>query len=172
MDDCGHTFDVLVAAVLPGYLEALRASMKKPASMSEFDVLGNGPVTLAKGHGFAKDIPGAYVLLEDGRPIYVGISRHVFERLREHVRPGDHLTATLAYRIACQKHPHHTTAAEAMKNPDFRAAFLEAQQYLQGLDAAFVEIQNALERYVFEAYCALEFRTGLDDGGWNTFETH
>lgn len=39
---------------------------------------------------------------------------------------------------------------------------------LRGLNVAFIEIQNALERYVFEAYCAME----LNSSQWNTFETH
>jgi len=46
-----------------------------------------------------------------------------------------------------------------------------SREYLLGLAAAIVEIMNPLERYVFEAYCALELGTGVDDGGWNTFET-
>jgi hypothetical protein len=52
--------------------------------------------------------------------------------------------------------------------PEFRAQFLEAQEWLKGLSVAFVEVRNAVELYLFEAYCALE----LDTAEWNTFETH
>jgi hypothetical protein len=35
-----------------------------------------------------------------------------------------------------------------------------------------VKIDNPLELYLFEPYCALELDTRFEAGGWNTFETH
>ena len=168
VDGCQSTFAKLDRTVLPHYL----ADLHEPTPMAEFGKKGSGPRTLAKLHGFRGDIEGCYVLYDAGRPIYVGISRHVFERLLEHVRPGDHFTATLAYRMARCCYPFDGTAAEAMSDPPFRAEFDHQREYLLTLHVAVVEITDPLERYLFEAYCAMELNTGLDNGGWNTFNTH
>ncbi len=55
-----------------------------------------------------------------------------------------------------------------MQDPLFGSSFAEAQSYLRSLQVAFVAIENPLELYVFEPYCALE----LDTHQWNSFETH
>lgn len=70
------------------------------------------------------------------------------------------------------RHPHGKTAANAMQDEDFKARFEEAHGYLKSLNVAFIEIENPLELYLFEAYCALELDTSFDAGGWNSFETH
>jgi hypothetical protein len=55
-----------------------------------------------------------------------------------------------------------------MENAAFRTAFVAAQKYLRRLDVAFIEIENPLELYVFEAFASME----LDTSEWNTFRTH
>lgn len=111
---------------------------------------------------------GCYVFMDSGQPVYVGVSRHVFERLAQHVERGDHFTATLAYRMAAAEAPHAEFAAVAMKDPAFRAVFDGRRDYLTSLQAAVVEIANPLELYLFKAYAAIE----LDTCKWNTFATH
>ncbi len=170
--DCSHNFEELKNIVLPRYMASLREKMQAPIAMKEFGVKGDGATTLAKRHGFDKDISGCYVLIDKFHPIYVGISRRVFSRLLQHVRPGDHMTATLAYRMAIKHHPFNGTAKAAMETPAFRAQFNREREYLLGLQVAVVPINNPLELYVFEAFCAMELGTGVDQGGWNTFETH
>lgn len=168
IDGCPHGFETLAHEVLPARMRELREHMRSPVQMSEFAVRGDGPKTIARRHGFDGDVSGCYVLMDGDRPIYVGISRHVFERLAQHVGRGDHLTATLAYRMASHDAPHGRFAAQAMANPEFRSIFDRRREYLLGLSVAVVEIANPVERYVFEAYAAME----LDTGQWNTFETH
>ena len=172
VDDCKHTFEALAREVLPGLMKQLRARMKRPTSMSEFSQGGVGVATLLKRFGLKSDPRACYVLIDRGRPVYVGISKSVIKRLMEHVRGGDHLAATLAYRIAATKHPHGTTAAAAMKDTKFHGRFAEQRDYLRGLNVAFIEIPNPLVLHIFEAYCAMELDTGMDVGGWNTFRTH
>ncbi len=92
------------------------------------------------------------MLLDQNQPVYVGISKHIITRLREHVRGTDHLSATLVYRIAASNHPHGMTAAQAMKDSEFQSRFEEARQYLLSLYVSFVEIDNPLELYLFEPY--------------------
>ncbi|MDO8963941.1 MAG: hypothetical protein Q7W30_05535 [Coriobacteriia bacterium] len=168
IDGCPYDFATLAADVLPARMRELRAHMLSPVSMSEFAVPGHGPKTIARRHGFDGDVSGCYVFMDGGAPIYVGISRHVFERLAQHVGRGDHLTATLAYRMAAHDAPHGRWAATAMADPTFRAVFDSRRAYLAGLDVAVVEIPNPLELYLFEAYAAME----LETSHWNTFATH
>ncbi len=82
------------------------------------------------------------------------------------------MNATLVYRIAAARYPHDKTAAAAMADAAFRERFEESRNYIRGLHAAFVEIGNSLELYLFEPYCAMQLDTGFEAGGWNTFETH
>ncbi len=55
-----------------------------------------------------------------------------------------------------------------MNDAAFKQAFEQAKAYLAGLQVAFVDIDNPLELYVFEAYAAISLRTYE----WNTFRTH
>ena len=172
LDGCVHGFRELAVDVLPGYMDLLRVRLVNPWPLGPLTERGVGPATFAKRVGLKTDIPGCYVLVDQGRAIYVGISKHVFARLLEHVRGSDHYSATLAYQIAVGDCPHNTTAAVAIKDPQFRARFEKCRERLRNLSAAFIEIENALVRYLFEPYCAMELRTGIGQGGWNTFVTH
>lgn len=169
---CTHTFQELATAVLPAHMDRMRAALAKPHGMDLFARPGVGPRGLLKEFGFTQDFSGCYVLLEAGAPIYVGISRGVIARLRQHVFGKTHFDASLAFRIAMAKHPDRTivnlTRSEAMQNPPFGTSFIEAQAYLRSLQVAAIAIDNPLELYVFEPFCALE----LDTHQWNSFETH
>ena len=55
-----------------------------------------------------------------------------------------------------------------MADPVFQAAFVEARERLRGMGVAFVQIENAVERYLFEVYCAMALDTSVS----NTFDTH
>ncbi len=149
-------------------MREIRVAMENSRPLAEFCVAGVGVKTIVRRLGKQDDFSGCYVLLRDGKPFYVGISRGVAARLRQHGRGTTHFDASLAYRMACEKVPHHTTRAAAMEDPVFRDAFDEAKQLLIGSSVAFIEIPNALELYLFEAFCAME----LDTHEWNTFRTH
>jgi hypothetical protein len=170
--DCPHTFSELAATVLPAHMARLRSTMKEPWQMEAFARPGVGVKSLLREFGLPQDFSGCYVLIENGSAIYVGISRGVIGRLRQHVCGRTHFDASLAFRIAMKKHPDQTiaklTRSEAMDDTLFGTSFTEAQTYLRSLQVATVEIKNPLELYVFEAYCAIE----LDTHQWNSFETH
>jgi len=174
LDGFEQDFAYLASQVLPAHMKKLQEAMKSPFPMAELRQKGTGPLTMARRNKFDRDVPGAYVLLDGRRPIYVGISRHVFARLASHVQGPDQYNATLAFQMAQAGAPAKFagTAAEAMADPEFRRQFDVARNYIAGLGGAVVEIQNPFERYVFEAYCALGLGTGRDNGGWNTFDTH
>jgi predicted GIY-YIG superfamily endonuclease len=168
IDNCQSTFAELISVVLPGNMVRLRDAMTKPHSLTEFCVSGDGVKTILRRLGRTSDFSGCYVLTRDGNAFYVGISRGVIGRLRQHGTGKTHFDASLAYRMACEKVPHKMTRDAAMKNPEFQKEFQDAQRLLHGSSVAFIEIENHLELYLFEAYCAME----LDTSKWNTFRTH
>lgn len=169
IDDCASPFAELASVILPDYMTRLVAAMAEPRSLNEFCASGVGIKTMLRRLGRADDFSGCYVLLRDGKPFYVGISRGVVGRLRQHVTGKTQFNASLAYLMACgKKVTHKMKRNDAMKDPAFRQAFDEAQRLLRDSSVAFIEISNPLELYFFEAYCAME----LDTSEWNTFRTH
>jgi predicted GIY-YIG superfamily endonuclease len=146
----------------------LRVAMTKPQSLREFSTPGAGVKTILRRLGYTSDFSGCYVLTRDGKPFYVGISRSIVGRLRQHGTGKTHSDASLAYSMARKKAPHKLTRSAAMKDPAFKKEFEDAKHLLHGSSVAFIEIENPLELYLFEAYCAME----LDTGKWNTFRTH
>jgi len=172
LHDCVHTFQMLSATVLPAHMKRLQAALADPLNMEAFARAGIGVKALLKEFKLPQDFSGCYVLQDQGTPIYVGISRCVFARLRQHVFGKTHHDASLAFRVATTRQSNQTiamlTRSKAMSDPLFAASFKEAQQYLRSMQVAFIAIDNPLELYVFEPYCALE----LDTHQWNSFRTH
>lgn len=168
IDDCRHTFEELARSVLPSHMKRLERALEglKPASTFAQDKVG--PAALALQFGMSGDFSGCYVLVDGDRPIYVGISRKVLSRLRQHLRGRTHFDASFAYALAKKNVPTPGTRTAAMATPGFQAAFTQAQEYLRGLTVAFIPIENPLELYVFEAYAAMSLGTHE----WNTFRTH
>jgi predicted GIY-YIG superfamily endonuclease len=149
-------------------MKRLKAALEDPKSMSIFAEDRVGPLALARRWGIKADFSGCYVLIDGERPLYVGISRKVLNRLRQHVRGRTHFDASLAYRIALHRQPTAGKRTAVMQNPTFRKAFQGAKVYLSTLAVSFVSIENPLELYVFEAYAAMSLKTHQ----WNTFRTH
>lgn len=99
---------------------------------------------------------------------YDGISRTAVQRLRQHVTGNTHFDASLAYLMATDKTGHKMKRSDAMQDPAFRTAFNQVKALLRDCSVAFIDIDNPLELYRLEAYCAME----LDTCEWNTFRTH
>lgn len=168
VDGCGSTFSEMAAKVLPDDMTRLRAAMATPCPMTEFCTPGMGVKSILSKLGRSKDFSGCYVLLDDSRAFYVGISRSVVQRLRQQGMGSTHFDASLAYSMASAKTGHEMTREKAMKNSIFMEAFDAAKALIRNSSVAFIEIENPLELYLFEAYSAME----LETGEWNTFRTH
>ena len=168
IDQCPHTFQQLASLRLPELMAQMRRSMTQAQQMEIFARAGFGEKSVAKELSISGDFPGCYVLIENDVPLYVGISRGVLKRLRQHVLGKTHFDASLAYRMASHAVGHELARADAMQHPVVKAEFDAAQTRLRAMRVAFIEIQNDLEIYLFEAYCAME----LDTSVWNTFRTH
>lgn len=168
VDGCPYDFETLSSEILPRCIAELRRAMAAPRPMLDFAQKGIGVRALLREVGRDADFPGCYVMLDSGRSFYVGISRKVFTRLRQHVLADTHNSATLAYRMAAKWTGHSMRRSEAMADPDFKREFDRARERIRSLDVAYVEIDNPLVLHVFEPYAALELGTGE----WNTFEAH
>ncbi len=168
IDGCDHPFAHLASEVLPGHMRRLRRSLRSPVAASIFCKAGVGPSTIAASLGRDADFAGCYVLARDRAPFYVGISRRVIARVRQHMLGASHEQASLAYAIAKKRIWKAGTRDSAMSDPGFRREFDKAQRGLRRAKVAFVEIANPLELHLFEPFAAIE----LDTSEWNTFRTH
>lgn len=168
IDDCEHTFEDLAVRVLPAHMARLRAAMAAPWPAMEFAQNEVGPKSIAARFNLDGDFSGSYVLIEDSNPVYVGISRSVLARVRQHVLGRSHFDASLAYLIAQRRLPTKGQRSKNMESPEFQAAFAAAQQYSRGLRVATVRIDNPLELHVFEADAPMSLGTAE----WNSFRTH
>jgi hypothetical protein len=167
IDGCRHDFQQLASEILPADMARMRTAMTTPIPMRTF-CKGAGIRTILKKLGRTADFPGCYLLVDGSVPFYVGISRGIVGRLMQHVRGRTDCDASFAYRMAKTCQPHEMERKEAMLNPDFRAAFDQSQERIRAMDVAMIEVENDLELYLFEVYCALELRTVEH----NTFRTH
>ena len=182
IDGCPHTFEELASRVLPDLMEDMSEAIRKPQNMSLFSEKGQGVQSLAKQFDKGADFSGCYVLIGQLGPFYVGISRKVLSRLRQHVNDKTHYGASLAYRMAVNDFLQSEKGKELersggiksvtrsmfMQIHEFREAFERAQSELKKMRVAFIEIPNPLVLYLFEAYCAMRLGTAE----WNTFRTH
>ena len=168
IDGCSQTFERLARQRLPSRMREMRQAMRKAFPMSEIGRRGNGPKTLLRRFDRTEDFPGCYVLIERGKPVYVGISRGVVKRLLQHAKGATHYDASLAYRMAKSRRGHELTRSEAMEQQHFKDAFQRAKKRILRMSVAFTEIDSAVELHLFEVYCAMK----LDTSKWNTFRTH
>ena len=86
IDKCANPFTELATTTLPSHMALMRQAMNSARPMSEFCTPGVGIATNLSALGHSVDFSGCYVLLHDGRPLYVGIWRGVTGRLTERTR--------------------------------------------------------------------------------------
>ena len=118
IDACRHSFSTLSTRVLPKQMAELEAALGTALPASEFIRPGMGIKRIAESLGRAEDFRGCYVFVDGTRPFYVGISKKVIERVRQHLRGRTHFEATLAYRMA-ERGTAKRTRAVNMSDPRF-----------------------------------------------------
>lgn len=168
IDSCQFNFEELTQTVLPQHFSRLEEAIRTPLIAEK--LVGFKSVTrkVLERTGKDRDFAGCYVFLDGRNPVYVGISRSVIKRLIQHLNYDSHYSASLAYRMAREEYPHEMKRDQAMKDDQFRNAFLSVKVRLHKMAVAFIEIDNDLEQYLFEVYAAMK----LDTSKWNTFRTH
>jgi hypothetical protein len=156
-------FEQRVHAQLPTLLDRLLAAPRHPRA--------EHPV------GTIPKEPGLYLFSDvRGKPIYVGQSRNIRNRLGDHCRPSSpENAASFAFNIA----KRDATAGQNIDitdfnrkalstHPDFEELFTHAKTQVASMPVQFVVEPGADLRTVFEVYAT--YALGTEE--YNTFETH
>ena len=135
---------------------------------------------------------GVYVFYEDEKPIYVGRSDGMKDRLHQHGRPGsDHYSASFAFNIAKQEclkdtltelnvspseesHERYLELCNRSRkkwaeDPEFEIRFKRARERVRNMSIRVVEIEDPIEQAIFEIYAHMKLGTPKE---FNTFKNH
>ncbi|RXG30670.1 hypothetical protein [Leeuwenhoekiella marinoflava] len=111
------------------------------------------------------EFKGLYVFGEEMdckvRPVYVGISRTVYRRLRQHGFGKLHNESTLAYLMAKNENEDLTRASSS------NSILEPKREILRNFKVALYPVLNDYELYFYEVALA-----GILKTKWNTFRTH
>ena len=116
---------------------------------------------------------GVYVLYENGKPIYVGRSNRLKQRIQEHSRPSStHNSAPFAFNLAKEKALKagfnlSNPRSQLENEPTFKVLFTQAKQRVSQMRVRAIQIENQVTQTVFEVYAALALETSRND-----FNTH
>ncbi len=154
-------------AAFVAHVEALRPKLEQLLAMS--------PV---KPTRLPKEMPaaGVYLLLEAGRPLYVGRSNSIRRRIGRHCRPGaTHRMAAFAFRLAREATGNLIATykkgagsrADLMKDEAFITAFTNAKARIRAMDLRFVEEADPTRQALLEIYVSVVLSTPYND-----FDTH
>lgn len=123
-----------------------------------------------------KNVPkrGIYVFFENDKPIYVGRSKNLRQRLGQHSQQySDHHSATFAFMIAKQDaekrgiNLHKRTREDLQIDPEFSPIFSDAKNRVLNMKIQVIQMDDPVEQTLFEVYAALELNTE-----YNIWETH
>jgi predicted GIY-YIG superfamily endonuclease len=148
------------------YAESLHPSFERLTSMQ--------PVTIP---ALPRDAPSQciYLFSEDDRHLYVGRTRNLKQRLRQHSIPAaQHNQAVFAFRIAREvtgkKVAAYTTAGSRLaltQEEEFGTAFRSAKERIRGMQLRYVEEVDPLRQALLEIYASIVLLTPYND-----FNTH
>ncbi len=152
----GHFEDAV--AQMPALLDALRSAAKHRVA----------------DHPAVPNTPGIYLFSDTDKPIYVGQSRKLRTRLRQHTGAANRQNqASFAFNLAKRealagkvdvKRPRADLELDAAFVPHFD----KARADVAAMDVQFIELTDPIARTLFEVYAAL----ALDTVEFNSFETH
>lgn len=130
-----------------------------------FNAQGYDPNIQAANSKSLNEFKGLYVFGELGshsiHPVYVGISRSVYRRLKQHGYGTLHNECTLAYLLASDKDKSITrsTSDHIILKPQ--------KEIVRNFKVALYPVDNDYELYFYEVVLAGIFKTK-----WNSFRTH
>jgi hypothetical protein len=153
-----NPFEEYTNILFPNHINQLESS--KPYKISEIFAAGNGHKAGLKMVGVTEDFAGIYILIENDKVIYTGISQKVIHRLLQHARGHNHFSGNLAYKFTKEIEEYTGTRA-GLPNLD------SGRQKIQNLFFKYLPISNEIERYLFEVYVHLHYETP-----YNSFQTH
>lgn len=137
-----------------------------------FNALGYVPNTFLKTNSLStknNEFKGLYIFGEeiDDKiiPVYVGISRSVFRRLKQHAWGKKHNECTLAYLKT--KYQFESEGKQFYRIISTEEDMLPAKLLIRNFKVVLVNIENDYELYFLEVALAGIFKTK-----WNSFKTH
>jgi hypothetical protein len=108
---------------------------------------------------------GIYVFYEHGKPVYVGRTNRMRDRLQEHGRKSSgHFSATFAFNLA-KKDPRTKDVdllqqrKDLERDPVFSKIFSDAKERVTRMAVRTIEINDPIIQTLFEVYVALELKT-------------
>lgn len=132
------------------------------------------PAAPLNGHEAVPRVPGIYLFSKHGEALYVGQTRNLSARLKNHTNPlSKENQASFAF-LAAKKEAEsadidtNRTRKVLEADEDFAEHFRQAKLSVSEMDVRFVELAGPVERTLFEIYAALALDTLL----FNSFETH
>jgi len=143
---------------MPALLARLRAAPKHPAA----------------AHPVVPNAPGIYLFSHDSAPVYVGQSRKLRNRLRQHTgATNSHNQASFAFNLAKREAKKARVDIKRFRSaleldPTFAPYFDAARVEVARMNVQFIEVADPIVRTLFEVYAAL----ALDTVEFNSFETH
>lgn len=137
-----------------------------------FNTLGYVPNTFLKSNSKnAKnnEFKGLYIFGDEVKgkiiPVYVGISRSVFRRLKQHAWGKKHNECSLAYLKT--RHQWESEGKQIDRASITNENMLEAKKLIQNYKVVLMEVQNDYDLYFLEVTLAGKFKAK-----WNSFKTH
>jgi len=149
------------------YAEALHPSFER--------LVGVAPVTIAT---LPRNAPKecVYLFSEQGKHLYVGRTRHLRQRMRQHSIPSSqHNQAVFAFRLAREATGRlaaayagdGTRALLAANDAAFALAFTDAKARVRSMEVRYVEEVDPLRQALLEIYASIVLGTPYND-----FNTH
>ncbi|HYV91512.1 MAG TPA: hypothetical protein VE978_07010 [Chitinophagales bacterium] len=142
-----------------------QAVLKKAYLIREFDLVKN----IYSHKKYRDDVKGLYVFASSKRNgklhlEYVGISKTLFKRLKDHAYGKTRYMATLVYLMASHDHEKRGMKKKTFKLENYRE---EVQAKIRNWRIALYPIKDSFELYMTEPYLAYHWKAR-----WNSFETH
>ena len=141
-------------------------------NLKDFNELGYLPNTYLKTKSKSKtnnEFKGLYIFGDEvnGKviPVYVGISRSVFRRLKQHAWGKKHNECSLAYLKT--RHQWELEGKQINRKSITNENMLPAKAIIQNFKVVLVEVQNDYDLYFLEVALA-----GIFNTKWNSFKTH
>ena len=105
--------------------------------------------------------PGLYVFYEDGRPLYVGRSNNLRNRVQRH-RTGAHNTAAFAVGMT-RRRLRVERRTEEEKGDYGDEVFREAKERIKGMEMGTVKVECPIEQAALEMYAHMRLKTPYND---------
>jgi hypothetical protein len=138
--------------LMPVYLDRLRAS---PA-LEPNDI---------------KKLPGIYYFSEDGITLYVGRTKNMRQRYKNHCHPGSKGNdAPFAFKLARietgrlkPSYKAEGSRKQLMEDELFKAAFDQSKARIRKMELRFIEIDDPIMQTLFEVYASLVLKSVHND---------